>query len=100
MNTDSALETVEYLRNNCNGADKWTFLVTDDYGTPVNLFGKNGPLANALLLRKNGPGNFDEYIDDCLKNSSDEATELIKEFVDEYLEFKEVKIINSCNFFK
>ena len=89
MDTESALPVIDVLRAKCSGADKWTFVITSDYGTPFNA-GTNfvSPISNTLLFRKSGPGSFDEYVEDCLANASEQAKEPIQEFIDDYTVYK------------
>lgn len=84
MSTLAATTTIEYLRHNCNSADKWTFIVTNDF-LPPNVYEKSiGILNNSLLIRDSGPWNYQQYIDDCETNSSEEAKKVVIPLIDKY----------------
>ena len=99
MGTESALPVIEVLRGGCSGADKWTFLITSDYGTPFNPGNVVSPIANTLLFRKSGPGSFDEYVEDCLEHASEQAMESIQDFAKDYTAYKTQGIGNTSAVF-
>ena len=79
MSTTSAYAAIAVLKKSCSAAQKWTFLVTDDFQTIANY--KNGLddlVRYSLFLRNNGPWSVKDFAAKCQKLASPEESKTLK----------------------
>jgi hypothetical protein len=84
MTTGAAYSAVESLKEKCSSAKKWTFIVADDFQSPVNYSADKSVLNNSLLLRNNGPWDFEAFLQNCQDNSSPETKKLILSLIKDF----------------
>lgn len=85
MSSPLAIEVISYLRENCSGSRKWTFVITNDYQNVAVYYRNYAQVFDStLLLRNNGPWDIKSYIKDCNENASPEARETIQELIGSY----------------
>lgn len=77
MSTSTAYFAVKSLKENCSAAKKWTFIIADDVQSPTNFAGDLSVLNNSLLLRNNGPWDFNSFIKNCEESASPDSKKLI-----------------------
>lgn len=84
MGTPSAISVILKLRNLCDQSKDWTFIIAEDFQTPLNYTPFNEVLKNSLLLRANGPWDVPSFIDDCLDGASPSTKLLIHELIEDF----------------
>ena len=77
MTTTTAFSAIKSLRNRCSAANKWTFIISDDIKSFVNYIPDKEIFQNSLLLRSNGPWDFQGFIQDCQEYASPENNKII-----------------------
>jgi hypothetical protein len=84
MSTSGAFFAIKSLKEKCSSAKKWTFIVADDFQSPVNYSADKSVLNNSLLLRNNGPWDFEAFLQNCQDNSSPETKKLIISLIKDF----------------
>lgn len=85
MSTTAALNFITNLREVCAEAKDWTFILADDFQTPTDISPESVNLRNSLLIRTNGPWDYNSFIQECLTYSSPNALKIINELLNNFL---------------
>lgn len=95
MSTSSAYVVSNLLRTYCSAAKKWTFIVTDDFQTPLNYDSNLDHLLRySFLIRNNGPWNVKAFSQKCQDLAPPEAKEALNSLFNTYY-----KAVYNCELF-
>lgn len=84
MSTGEAYFAIKTIREKCSASKSWTFIISDDIQSAVNYSTDRSVLNNTLLLRNNGPWDFQTFIENCKETASPEAKETILSLINSF----------------
>lgn len=86
MSTTTAYSAIKALKNTCSAAKKWTFFITDDFQSPVDYAPDADIFQYSLLIRLNGPWNYQKFLEDCQEKAPANYKPTLVSLVGQYYE--------------
>ena len=85
MSTTSAYTAIGLLRKFCSAAQKWTFVITDDFQTIANYDTRFDDLVKySLFIRNNGPWSVKNFVEQCQALAPPDALSTIRQLFSFY----------------